>query len=114
MDAALGLLRARPAALAARAGLGARCAADRGIALVVQRVIGEIALEDPLPKVLLGPQGKRVVLVDAATLVVPLDQLRIHARGTLLASDAGDPALRVGQSTLQRRHLRDRAAVLRS
>src|SRR5690242_12289334 len=58
---ALGLVGARPAALAARARLRARRAADRGVALVVQRVIGQLALEDAVPEVLLGPERERVV-----------------------------------------------------
>ena len=61
---ALGLVGARPAALAAGAGLGAGRAADRLVALVVQRVVGQVALVDALPEVALGPVGERVVLPD--------------------------------------------------
>ena len=44
VQAALGLVQARPAALAAAARLRARRAADRRVALVVQRVVGQVAL----------------------------------------------------------------------
>src|SRR5215218_2203760 len=79
---ALGLGQAGPAALAAFAGLRAGRAADRRVALVVQRVVGQLALGDPLPEVLLGPVVERVELPDPA-LVVPLDRLRARAARTL-------------------------------
>ena len=92
VQAALGLVGARPAALAAAAGLRAGRAADRLVALVVQRVVGQVALVDPPPQVLVGPVRQRVVLPQAA-LLVAFDQLGARARGSLLAADAGDPAL---------------------
>ena len=52
---ALGLVEARPAALAAGARARAVRAADRGVALVVQRVVREVALGDAAPDVRLGP-----------------------------------------------------------
>ena len=66
MKAALGLVRARPAALAPGARLGAGRAADRLIALIVQRVVRQVALVDPPPQILVGPVGERVVLPQAA------------------------------------------------
>ena len=98
---ALGLGQAGPAALAAGAGCGARRAADRRVALVVQRVVRQVALVDPPPQVLLGPVEERVVLPDPA-LVVELDRLRVRARGRLLAADAGDPGVGAGQRALER------------
>ncbi len=68
-------------------------------------------LEDALPQVLLGPQRQRVVLVDAALLVL-LDKLGISARGALLSSDARDPTVAAGERTLERGYLGDRAAML--
>src|SRR5665213_1506546 len=62
VQTALGLFRSRPAALAAGARLGARRAADRLVALVVQRVVREVALVDAPPQVLVGPVCQRVVL----------------------------------------------------
>ena len=78
-EPALDLVGARPAALAAAAGLGAGRAADRRVALVVQRVVGQVALVDAPPEVLLGPVGERVVLPHRA-LLVALDELRVGAR----------------------------------
>src|SRR3984885_6152666 len=100
VQAALGLFRARPATLAATARLRARGAADRLIALVVQRVVRQVALVDPPPQVLVGPVRKRVVLPPPARLVA-FDQLRARARRTLLAADACDPTLRAGQRALE-------------
>src|ERR1700750_314022 len=109
VDAALGLVGPGPAARASAAGLGARRAADRRIALVVQRVVGQLAFEDPVPDVLLGPERERVVLLDPGALGVVLDQLGGRARVGLLAADAGDPRVRAGQRALQRRDLQRRA-----
>src|SRR5271166_762509 len=111
VDAALGLVRARPAALATRARLRARRAADRLVAAVVQRVVGEVALVDPAPQVLVAPVRERVVLPQAA-LAVAFDQLGARTRRPLLATYAGDPALRAVQRPPERRYLRRRAAVL--
>ena len=63
------------------------------------------------PQVLLGPVGERVVLDDAAGVVV-LDGLRVGARRGLLAADAGDPRVGAGQRALERRDLGVRAAVV--
>src|SRR4051794_24163201 len=50
----------------------ARRAADRGVALVVQRVVGQLVLEDVLLHLVLGPFGDRVELHDRAVVVVDL------------------------------------------
>src|ERR1700728_481568 len=113
METALGLLSPCPAALAPGAWPRARRAADRLVALVVQRVVGQVTLVDTPPQVLVGPVGERVVLPQSA-LLVAFDQLRLRPRRALLAADAGDPALGAGERIFQRCHLRDRAAVLRS
>src|SRR5687768_4997545 len=62
VEAALGLARARPAPVATRAGPGAVDAADRGEAVVVERVVRQPALEDVGPELLLGPVRERVRL----------------------------------------------------
>src|SRR3954447_23642258 len=67
---ALGLVGTGPAAVAATAGLRARRAADRLVAAVVQLVVGQVALVDAAPQVLLGPLDERLVLPDPAALVV--------------------------------------------
>src|SRR5688500_10936462 len=111
VQAALELLGAGPPPLATRARLRARRAADRRVALVVQRVVRQPAVGDRLPQVLLGPRGERVVLRDPS-LVVVLDELGVGARGRLLATDAGDPALRARERPLERGDLLRAAALL--
>src|SRR3954469_12510512 len=70
---ALGLVGTGPAAVAATSGqrarpaaplpgLRARAPADRLVAAVVQLVVGQVALVDAAPQVLLGPLDERVVL----------------------------------------------------
>src|SRR6185312_7166597 len=111
VDAALGLVRACPATFAAAARLRAWRAADRLVALVVQRVVGQVALVNAPPQVLVAPVRQRVVLPQAAH-VVAFDQLGARARRALLAANARDPALGAAERALQRGHLGDRAAVL--
>src|SRR4051794_15281210 len=69
-----------PAALTTAAGLGARRAADRVVAVIVERVVGEVALGDPRPQVLVRPGDQGVVLRDAARRIA-LDGLRVAPRG---------------------------------
>src|ERR687893_1103557 len=59
VQAAFELARAGPPALAALAGLRARHAPDRGVAAVVQLVVGQVVLADVAPDVLLGPARQR-------------------------------------------------------
>src|SRR5436309_9050193 len=113
MQAALRLVAAGPAAVAAVARLGARRAADRGVAAVVQRVTGQVALVDAPPQVLLRPRRQRVHLPDA-TLVVALDLLSVGARGRLLAADPGDPGVRILKRPVQGRDLQLAAALFRA
>src|SRR4051794_24804134 len=96
MQAAFGLVLARPAAVAAVPGQRAGSAADRLVAPVVKRMVREIVLVDVRPDVAAGPRGERVELPDAASLV-PLDRLGVGSGGRLLAPDAGDPGVRAGQ-----------------
>src|SRR5687767_14449802 len=105
MQPALELLAAAPAALAPGPRLRAGGAADRVVARVVQRVVGQVALVDALPDVALGPVDQRVVLPQAAGLVA-LDELGARARRRLLAADAGDPRRGALQRALERGDLR--------
>src|SRR5919201_3998681 len=116
VDAALELVRAGPAAgplvLAADDRARARHAADRGIALVVQRVVGNLV------DVEVGLNALRVPVDDVLHLpdVVPfrpLELLRVRARDGLLAADAGDPRVVRLQRTLERLDLADGAAPVR-
>src|SRR4051812_25036485 len=69
VQAALGLVLPGPAALAARARVRARRASDRLVALVVERVVGQVVLRDEAPHVAVGPVGQRVDLPQAMGLV---------------------------------------------
>src|SRR3954468_2530009 len=109
---ALGLVGPGPAALAAAARQRARRAADRLVAAVVQHVVGQVALVDASPQILLGPVVERVELPDAAA-VVELDRLGVGARRALLAADAGDPRVGALERALEARDLGGAAAVVR-
>src|SRR5919205_1992044 len=65
VESALDLARPGPAAAAPVARLGAGHAADGGVAAVVELVVGQVAVEDPAPDVLLGPLDERRDLVQA-------------------------------------------------
>ena len=93
VQAALGLLGARPAALAADCRLRARRAADRRVALVVQGVIRQRALVDAPPDVALAPVRERVVLPEAVRDSSRSTSRDVGARRALLAAQPGDPAL---------------------
>src|SRR5262249_53740327 len=80
---ALGLVEACPPAgpgiLARRRLAGAVGAADRGIALIVQLVVGDVVLVDVGPVLLLRPVGQRVELPEPEALV-PRELRRLGAR----------------------------------
>src|SRR4051794_37058893 len=80
VQAALDLVGAGPPALAGVARTGARLAADRGVALIVERVVGQIVLEDVVPHVALGPIGQRSGLPEAV-LGVPAQPRGVGALG---------------------------------
>src|SRR5436305_5848861 len=73
IDPALGLFEPRPAAIAGRTAhtdrLGAVGATDRGVALIVERVIREVVLMDVVPDVAFGPVRERVELPELKALV---------------------------------------------
>ena len=96
VQAALGLAGAGPAAFAPRAGDGAVRAADRRVALVVERVVGQVVLGDVAPHVLVRPVRERVEL-PALVLGVPGELGRAGARRRLVAAQAGDPGVDVGE-----------------
>ena len=100
---ALGLVGARPAAVAAAAGVRARRAADRRVALVVQRVVRQVALVDPLSRGPLGPVGERVVLRRSPRFSSPSTSSASARVGDLLAADAGDPGVGAGQRAARAR-----------
>src|SRR5947209_14196510 len=110
MNPALGLVGARPAPLAAGARLGAGRASDRGIALIVERVVWQIVLVDVAPEVLLGPVRQRVDLPQAARIVA-LELGRVRSGRGLLAPDPADPRVDPCQSALERVDLGRAAAA---
>src|ERR671931_1109962 len=116
VDAALELVRAGPAAgalvLAADDGARARHAADRRVALVVQRVVRNLVDVEVGLHALRVPVDDGLHLPDAVALR-PLDLLRVRARERLLAADAGDPRVIGRQRTLERLDLADVAAAVR-
>src|SRR5690242_8393371 len=104
VDAALGFGEPGPAAgaqILAGAGLArARTAANAGVALVEQRVVGHLVGVDVAPHIALGPVGQRVDLQQVMARA-PLNQLGAGAGGRLVAADAADPGAvgpqRIGQ-----------------
>src|SRR5688500_8882272 len=94
VDAALELPGAGPApgslVFACRDRARAGDAADRGIALLVQRVDGNLIDDRVRVDALRAPVDERLDLPDAVPLG-PLDLLGVGAGRALLAPDAGDP-----------------------
>src|SRR5436190_5687894 len=88
----------------------ARSAADRRVALVVERVVRDVVLAHVVPDLVLRPLGERVQLDDRAVVVVDLDLADVRARRPLVAAQAGDPGVESMQHLRQRLHLADVAA----
>src|SRR3954447_5348433 len=88
----------------------ARCASDRGVALVVERVVGKLVLAHVVPYIVLGPLGERVQLHDRAVVVVDLDLPHVAARRPLVAAQPGDPRVEPCEVLRQRLHLAHLAA----
>src|SRR5580765_3478634 len=88
----------------------ARRAADRGVALVVERVVRKVVLAHVLPDVFLRPFRERVQLHDRAVVMVDLDLADVAARRPLVAPQAGDPRVESREVSLQRQHLSHLAA----
>src|SRR5262249_37552277 len=115
VDAALGFGEPGPAACpqvlagasAARAGL----AADAGVALIKQRVVGYLVSVDIAPHVALGPIGQRVDFQEVVARA-PLHQLGSGAGGGLVAADSADPGAVGTQRISQRSHLANAAAAV--
>src|SRR5215218_4648666 len=110
VDPALELVRSGPATRPFIAvtgdGTRARNAADRGIALVVQRVVRNLVHIDVGLDALRVPVDERLHLPDAVALR-PLDLLRARAGCALLAPDARDPGVVLAERALQRLDLPD-------
>src|SRR5256885_8261721 len=115
MDAALELVRPGPPSctfvLAHEDGTRAGDAADRRIARVVQRVVGNLVHMDVRLDALRAPIHERLDLPDAVALR-PLDPLCIRAGQRLLAADAGDPGVVRRERALERLDLADVTATV--
>ena len=90
---------------------GAGDAADRAVAGLVQRVVGDLVDVDVGPDALLVPVGERVQLPDAVALR-PLDLRRAGAARRLVAADAGDPGVVRLERADERLDLADLAAAV--
>src|SRR5882672_8596758 len=86
--------RAQVLALLRRARAGR--AADGGVALVVERVVGKVVLAHVLPHLFLRPLGERVQLHDCAVVVVDLHLADVAARRPLVAAKTGNPGVEAG------------------
>src|SRR4030088_1807292 len=111
VEAALGLVLPRPAALAAGARFRARRATDRLVAAVVERVVGQVVLRDEAPHIAIAPVGQRIELPQGVGFV-PFELGGVRAGRRLLAAEAGHPGVEAAEGPLQRRHLLPRAAAL--
>src|SRR4029079_11387421 len=113
--ALLGGIRLPPPAAGAHGlALGDRLragrAAERRVALLVERMGRDLVLAQVVPDLVLLPLGERVQLHDRAVVVVDLDLADVGARRPLVATKAGDPGVEIGERARQRLHLADVAA----
>ena len=107
MQAALGPVAVGPAALAAGAWNRRVGVADRCVAAVVQRVVGEPALPDVRPAVVVAPVDERARLPQLVR-GVPAELRRVRTCRRLVAANAGDPAVEVSERADERLDLGDR------
>src|SRR5919205_915883 len=111
VQSALRLGGIRPAALATCSGKRAGGAADGCVAVVVQGVVGQLALANAPPEVPLRPVEEGIVLPEPAP-AVPLHRLGVRPGRRLLAADPGDPGVGAPGPALQARHLCPAASAL--
>src|SRR5512133_2645342 len=113
VDPALCFRRSCPAPgariLAGADRLGAMGAADRRVALVVQRVVRNAVLADVVPDVLLRPVRDRVQLPEPEA-PVPGELRRAGPVLGVLAADPGDPCVDAGERLAHRLDRADAAA----
>src|SRR5579864_3351364 len=69
----------------------ARCASDRFVTLVVERVVGNFVGAEIIPDLLFGPVGQRRELHDSAVVVIDLDLTDVRTCGPLVAPKTGHP-----------------------
>src|SRR5579864_3957601 len=116
MQPALGLCLACPAAgalaFARDHGAGAGPAANRGITLVVQWVVGDIVRDDKCPDVAVGPAQQGIDLYQVE-LGVPSDDVGLGPVGRLVAPDGGNPRVVASHRPAQGDDLAVVAALVR-
>src|SRR6266853_2072378 len=91
-------------------GAGAGGAADRGVAEVVERVVGEVVLVDVRPDLVSGPISQRGDLGEAFMRGIGRNDRRFLARWRLVPAQAGDPRVVSRQRAGQRPRLAHVAA----
>src|SRR5437588_5511415 len=115
MDPTLELVGAGPAPcafiLAPLCGTSARNAANRRVARVMQRVVGNLVHVEVRAEALSVPVDDRIDLPDAVP-IRPLNSLRIGPRQSLLAADPGDPRVVRRERPLQRLDFPDVTATV--
>src|SRR5262249_34584441 len=115
VQAALGLGKPAPAASALvftqQHGPRAGPAADARVALVVQRIVGNVVLADEAPDLLLRPVGQRADLHQAEFLV-PGDDRGLGPVGALVPADCAGPGVHADHRLLQHLHLAIEAALI--
>ena len=80
-----------------------------GVALVMQRVVRELACRDVRPDVLFRPLQQRADLVERVA-GIPFDRLPLRAADGLCSAHTSDPGLATGDGSLEGLDLADMAA----
>src|SRR5947209_20471179 len=101
---------ARAVGLAGANRARARRAADRRIALVVERVVRHVVLAHVVPDLVFRPFGEGVELHDRAVVVVDLDLADVRPRRPLVAAKPCDPRVEGSEVPGERLNLADVAA----
>ena len=93
-------------------GFRAGPAADAWITVIMQRVIGQVVRLDMLPYLVTRPLSQRIEL-DHLVGIIPFDKFCICPECRLVATDAGDPGVVVGEELPLRDHFTDLATGIR-
>src|SRR5215471_18473597 len=91
----------------------ARPAADAGIILVMEGIIGNIMLRDEGPDVLFGPTEQRIDF-HQRELGIPLDNAGSSTVGGLVAANGANPSIEALDRPAQRQHFTVMTALVRT